>query len=305
MLWLITGITFLFSAVVVIAVVYAFSPAETQVAGRLSRMIEPQAAVVEDKFAEKQKERVGDILVSLGKLLPAASGQRSTRAQLMMMRAGFRSPDAMQVVRAIKLLLPIILVSLVLLTGAYSYSPVFILLLALGAGFLIPEIWLQFRIKARQKRLRLALPDGLDLLVICVEVGLGLDQALLRVAQELKIVHPELSDELTLVNLEMRVGKTRIEALRELGRRTGLDDLKTLVAMLIQTERFGTSVAQSLRVHSDELRTKRRQRAEELSAKTTVKMVGPLVFFIFPALLVVILGPAVITLIRQLLPVLH
>jgi tight adherence protein C len=110
---------------------------------------------------------------------------------------------------------------------------------------------------------------------------------------------------LTLVNLEMRVGKTRIEALRELGRRTGLDDLKTLVAMLIQTERFGTSVAQSLRVHSDELRTKRRQRAEELSAKTTVKMVGPLVFFIFPALLVVILGPAVITLIRQLLPVLH
>jgi tight adherence protein C len=305
MLWLITGITFLFSAVVVIAVVYAFSPPETQVAGRLSRMIEPQAAVVEDKFAEKQKERVGDILVSLGKLLPAASGQRSSRAQLMMMRAGFRSPDAMQVVRAIKLLLPIVFVSLVLITGAYSYSPVFIFLLALGAGFLFPEIWLQLRIKARQKRLRLALPDGLDLLVICVEVGLGLDQALIRVAQELKIVHPELSDELTLVNLEMRVGKTRIEALRELGRRTGLDDLKTLVAMLIQTERFGTSVAQSLRVHSDELRTKRRQRAEELSAKTTVKMVGPLVFFIFPALLVVILGPAVITLIRQLLPVLH
>jgi tight adherence protein C len=305
MLWLITGITFLFSAVVVIAVVYAFSPAETQVAGRLSRMIEPQAAVVEDKFAEKQKERVGNILVSLGKLLPAASGQQSTRAQLMMMRAGFRSPDAMQVVRAIKLLLPIVFVFLVLITGAYSYSPFFILALALGAGFLLPQIWLQFRIKARQKRLRLALPDGLDLLVICVEVGLGLDQALLRVAQELKIVHPELSDELTLVNLEMRVGKTRIEALRELGRRTGLDDLKTLVAMLIQTERFGTSVAQSLRVHSDELRTKRRQRAEELSAKTTVKMVGPLVFFIFPALLVVILGPAVITLIRQLLPVLH
>ena len=305
MLWLITGITFLFSAVVVIAVVYAFSPAETQVAGRLSRMIEPQAAVVEDKFAEKQKERVGDILVSLGKLLPAASGQQSTRAQLMMMRAGFRSPDAMQVVRAIKLLLPIVFVFLVLITGAYSYSPFFILALALGAGFLLPQIWLQLRIKARQKRLRLALPDGLDLLVICVEVGLGLDQALLRVAQELKIVHPELSDELTLVNLEMRVGKTRIEALRELGRRTGLDDLKTLVAMLIQTERFGTSVAQSLRVHSDELRTKRRQRAEELSAKTTVKMVGPLVFFIFPALLVVILGPAVITLIRQLLPVLH
>jgi tight adherence protein C len=117
-------------------------------------------------------------------------------------------------------------------------------------------------------------------------------------------VHPELSEELQMVNFEMRVGKTRIEALRELARRTGLDDLKSLVAMLIQTERFGTGVSQSLRVFSDELRTKRRQRAEELSAKTTVKMVGPLVFFIFPALMVVVLGPAVITLIRQMLPAL-
>jgi len=292
------------SAVVVIALFYAFSPAETQVAGRLSRMIEPQAIVAEDKFAVKQKERVGNWLVSLGKLLPAASGTQRTRAQLMMMRAGFRSQDAIQVVRGVKLLLPIVLVSLVLITGIYHYSPIFIVLGALGVGFILPEFWLNLRIKARQQRLRVALPDGLDLLVICVEVGLGLDQALLRVAQELKIVHPELSEELTLVNLEMRVGKTRIEALRELGRRTGLDDLKTLVAMLIQTERFGTSVAQSLRVHSDELRTKRRQRAEELSAKTTVKMVGPLVFFIFPALLVVILGPAVITMMRQLLPAL-
>jgi tight adherence protein C len=304
MLWLVTVITFLMSAVVVIAVVYAFSPAETQVAGRLSRMIEPQTVVEEDKFADKQKERVGNILVSLGKLLPASSGAQSTRSQLMMMRAGFRSPDAMQVVRGVKLLLPIILLSLVLISGVYHYSPFFILAFTLGAGFVLPEFWLQLRIRARQQRLRIALPDGLDLLVICVEVGLGLDQALLRVAQELKIVHPDLSEELTLVNLEMRVGKTRIEALRELGRRTGLDDLKTLVAMLIQTERFGTSVAQSLRVHSDELRTKRRQRAEELSAKTSVKMVGPLVFFIFPALLVVILGPAAITLIRQLLPAL-
>jgi tight adherence protein C len=135
-----------------------------------------------------------------------------------------------------------------------------------------------------------------------VEAGLGLDQALLRVSQELKVTHPELSDELQLVNMEMRVGKSRLEALRELARRTGLDDIQALVAMLVQTERFGTSVAQSLRVHSDDLRTKRRQRAEELSAKTTVKMVPPLVFFIFPALMVVILGPAVISLMRQLVP---
>jgi tight adherence protein C len=142
----------------------------------------------------------------------------------------------------------------------------------------------------------------LDLLVICVEVGLGLDQSILRVAQELRIVHPELSEELQMVNLEMRVGKSRLDALRELARRTGLDELKALVAMLIQTERFGTSIAQSLRVYSDDLRTRRRQRAEEMSAKTTVKMVPPLVFFIFPALLVVILGPAIIALMRQFMP---
>jgi tight adherence protein C len=141
-------------------------------------------------------------------------------------------------------------------------------------------------------------------LVICVEAGLGLDQALMRVAQELRITHSDLSDELQLFNTEMRVGKTRAEALRELARRTGLEDLKALAAMLIQTERFGTSIAESLRVHSDDLRTKRRQRAEEMSAKTTVKMVPPLVFFIFPALMVVILGPAALTLMRTLMPTL-
>jgi tight adherence protein C len=200
--------------------------------------------------------------------------------------------------------LPLALVAGVIATGVYHYSPFFIILAAAGLGFLLPEMWLHSRITARKGRLRRGLPDGLDLLVICVEVGLGLDQAILRVAQELRIVHPELSEELQMVNLEMRVGKTRIEALRELARRTGLEDLKSLVSMLIQTERFGTSVAQSLRVHSDELRTKRRQRAEEMSAKTTVKMVGPLVFFIFPALIVVLLGPAAITFIRQLLPAL-
>jgi tight adherence protein C len=171
-------------------------------------------------------------------------------------------------------------------------------------GYLLPDLLLVWRVRARQHKLRKALPDGLDLLVICVEAGLGLDQAMMRVSQELHITHSELSEELQLVNLEMRVGKTRLDALRELGRRTGLEDIKSLVAMLIQTERFGTSIAQSLRVHSDDLRIKRRQRAEEMAAKTSVKMVPALVFFIFPALMVVILGPAVIAIMRQLLPAL-
>jgi tight adherence protein C len=171
------------------------------------------------------------------------------------------------------------------------------------AGFLLPEIWILVRVNGRQARLRRGLPDALDLLVICVEAGLGLDQALLRVTQELKVVHPELSDELQLVNMEMRVGKSRIDALRELARRTGVEDVKALVAMLAQTERFGTSIASSLRVHSDDLRTRRRQRAEEMSAKTSVKMVPVLVLFIFPALMVVILGPAILILLRQFINV--
>jgi tight adherence protein C len=168
------------------------------------------------------------------------------------------------------------------------------------AGFILPDFWLARKVKGRQQILRLALPDALDLLVICVEAGLGLDQALLYVSQELKVAHPVLCEEFDLVNAEVHVGKTRLDALRSLATRTGVDDLQALVSTLIQTDRFGTSVAQSLRVHSDDLRLKRRQRAEEMAAKTTVKMVFPLVFFIFPALFVVILGPAVITMYKTL-----
>jgi tight adherence protein C len=303
MLWGITAVTFLLSAAVVVALVYAFTPERIEFAGRLSRFLDPAVPVEGERFAEKNKERFRGALASLGNLLPAAAEKRTSRAQLMMIRAGFRSADATLVMRGVRVLSPAVFVALTLFTGLYRYNPFFILVMAALGGFLLPEVWLLFLIKSRQQRLRQGLPDGLDLLVICVEVGLGLDQALLRVAQELRIVHPELSEELQLVNLQMRIGKTRVEALRGLAQRTGLDDLKSLVAMLIQTERFGTSVAQSLRIHSDQLRTKRRQRAEELSAKTGVKMVPALVFFIFPALMVVILGPAVITLMRQLLTV--
>ncbi|MGA7225744.1 MAG: type II secretion system F family protein [Candidatus Acidiferrales bacterium] len=222
-----------------------------------------------------------------------------------MIRAGYRSSSATMAMQGLKVLMPVAFVALVFATGMYHLNVLFVPLFAAIVGYLLPELWLMWRVQARQHRLRVALPDALDMLVICVEAGLGLDQALMRVAQELRITHPQLSEELQLVNMEMRVGKTRLEAMRELARRTGVEDIKALVAMLIQTERFGTSIAQSLRVHSDDLRMKRRQRAEEMSAKTTVKMVPPLVFFIFPALMVVILGPAVITLMRQFLPALN
>jgi tight adherence protein C len=304
MLSAVTGITFIATILILLALIYAFSPGESGVAVRLERLRNALPQDTEEKFSQKQKERARELLAKVGKLLPAAAGAQASRAQIMMMRAGYRSSDAMLAIRGMKVVSPVALVLLTLVTGLYQYNPIFILLFAAVLGYMLPEFWLQWRIRVRQHRLRLALPDGLDLLVICVEVGLGLDQSILRVAQELRIVHPELSEELQMVNLEMRVGKTRIEALRELARRTGLEDLKSLVAMLIQTERFGTSIAQSLRIHSDELRTRRRQRAEEMSAKTTVKMVPPLVLFIFPALMVVILGPAVITLMRQLMPAL-
>src|SRR5688572_26785873 len=175
----------------------------------------------------------------------------------------------------------------------------------LGVGYILPGMVLARKAKARAHRIRLSLADMLDLLVVSVEAGLGLDQALSRVGSELEFAYPELSDELRLINLELRAGKPRAEALRNLADRTGVDDLSALVTMLIQTDKFGTSVAQSLRVYSETLRTKRRQRAEEAAAKTGVKMVFPLVFCIFPAIWVVTIGPAAIKFVNVLLPLIE
>jgi tight adherence protein C len=306
MLWAVTTITFLATVTVLTALIYALAPGGIGIAERLSRLIQPPPQQVrETTFADKQKVRMRDSLAAVGNLVSPTPVLAGSKAQLPMVRAGYRSDSAMMAMHGIKILMPVAFVVLVFTTGMYRLNVVFVPLLAAVVGYLLPELWLMWRVQARQHRLRLGLPDALDMLVICVEAGLGLDQAIMRVAQELSITHPQLSEELQLVNMEMRVGKTRLEAMRELARRTGVEDIKALVAMLIQTERFGTSIAQSLRVHSDDLRMKRRQRAEEMSAKTTVKMVPPLVFFIFPALMVVILGPAVITLMRQFLPALN
>jgi tight adherence protein C len=302
--WGITAATFLGTVAILAALFYAFAPNELGIGQRLSRLANVSAPAYDTRFADRQKERVRDTLAGLGKLMPGDPAM-TPRGQILMVRAGYRSQQAVLAMRGLKLAVPVILVILVFATGFYRLNPYLFPVLAAIVGYLLPEAWLVWRVHARQHRLRRALPDCLDLLVICVEAGLGLDQALMKVAQEMRVTHRELSDELQLVNLEMRIGKGRIDALRELARRTGLEDIKSLVAMLIQTERFGTSVAQSLRVYSDDLRIRRRQRAEEMSAKTTVKMVPPLVFFIFPALMVVILGPAVITLLRQLMPALQ
>jgi tight adherence protein C len=175
-------------------------------------------------------------------------------------------------------------------------------LAACGVAYVLPGMVLARMAKKRQHRIRLGLADALDLLIVTVEAGLGLDQAIQRVSEELAFAHKDLTDELRLINLEIRAGKARAEALQNLAVRTGLDDVSSLVTMLVQTDKFGTSVAQSLRVHADTLRTKRRQRAEEAAAKTGAKMVFPLVICIFPAIWVVTVGSAVIKFIQILLP---
>ena len=281
------------------ALTYAFLPVEMGIASRLSRMLSVAAPARESGFKEKQKKWLKDALAFVGKLVSANTA--SSQSQLMLLRAGYRRPEARLVIAGVRILLPVIMLAIAYFSGIYRGRAVLIFAGAAILGYMIPEIWFLRRVRARQLRLRAALPDGLDLLVVCVEAGLGLDQALLRVSQELQRAHQEFSDELQLVSTEMRFGKTRTDALREFGRRTGLEDIKGLVSMLIQTERFGTSIAQSLRVFSEELRTKRRQRAEEMAAKISIKMVPVLVLFIFPALMIVVLGPAIVTIMRQFL----
>jgi tight adherence protein C len=218
--------------------------------------------------------------------------------------AGYREQRHVTLYHGIRILLAIVIVVLFLATGIAEHRFLFIVG-GVGLAYIAPRFALKRMIAKRQLRIRLGLPDALDLAVICVEAGLGLDQALQRVGIDIKHAHPDLAAELNLVGLEMRAGKPRPEALRNLASRTGVDDVRSLVAVLIQTDRFGTSVAQALRIHSDCMRTERRQRAEEQAAKTTIKMVPVLVFFVFPSMFIVSLGPALIQLIRHLVPELN
>ena len=242
------------------------------------------------------RERLQQALDPLSRAIPLSADSTSS-TRLMLMQAGYRDAKSIPFYTGLRVFGALLGFVICLLSGIGISSP----LLLLGGpllGFILPRFLLKRAIKKRQLRIRLALPDALDLTVICVEAGLGLDQALMRVAQDLDHAHPELSEEFRLVNLEMRAGKPRTEAMRNLAERTGVDDIRSLVGVLIQTDRFGTSVAQALRVHSDSLRTERRQRAEEQAAKTTIKLVPPLVVFVLLPLFFVVLGPGFIQLFR-------
>jgi tight adherence protein C len=243
------------------------------------------------------RERIEQALDPLSKALPLSPAEVS-KARGWLIQAGYRDARHVSMYVGSRILFALLGVGIVAAVSGFQ-SP--ILMLGVAAfGFFLPRILLKRMIKERQRRIKVGLPDALDLTVICVEAGLALDQAMMRVGEDLKHAHPELSGEFHLVNLEMRAGKPRIEALQNLAVRTGADDIRQLVATLVQTDRFGTSVAQALRVHSDSLRTERRQRAEEQAAKTSIKMIIPLVLFILPSILVVTLGPAIISLYRTL-----
>ena len=292
-------LAFLFISLLVAAAALAFSAGGAgtierrlgEVAGDSGRAIEPVKTY--DKVLVESLQK-------LGNAVPRSPSEMG-KLQRRLVAAGYRSNEAVPVFLGIRVGFALLLFAL--FSTPLLFHPNFLTALgACGFGYVLPGMLLGRMAKRRQHRIQLGLPDALDLLVVSVEAGLGLDQAIQRVGDELTFAHPDLADELSLINLELRAGKARAEALRNLGERTGVDDLISLVTMLVQTDKFGTSVAQSLRVHSETLRTKRRQRAEEAAAKTGVKMVFPLVFCIFPAIWIVTIGPAVIKFVQVLLP---
>ena len=262
------------------------------------------AEVVGSRDIEEERPKftaIKDAIKKVGSKVPVSPSEVG-KVRLRLIQAGFRGAEALPIFVGLRM--GVALCAFVLLATPLIVRPN--VSIGLGGsllGYMLPGIVLARLAKKRQHKIQLGLADALDLMVVSVEAGLGLDQAMLRVGDELAFAHPDLSDELRLVNIELRAGKARTDALRNLADRTGLDDLVSLTTMLVQTDKFGTSVAQSLRVYCETLRTKRRQRAEEAAAKTGVKMVFPLVFCIFPAIWVVAIGPAAIKFVQVIFPI--
>ena len=267
---------------------------------RISEAITPRRKQKSlNSVLQQTKYSIGHVVERFDQIMPKSEKEVSVVTQRLA-RAGYRDAQAVKFFYGCKVVVPLLLCVVVFLSGfANSMGQIFVYILALGIGFLAPDFWLGRKIEARQKRITKGLPDVLDLLVICMEAGLSLDQATARTAAELSKSTPDLCDELGVVVLEQRAGQARSDAWKKMAERTGVESLRNLVAILVQTEQFGTSIAKTLRVHSDTLRTQRVQLIEELAAKTSVKLVFPLVFFIFPALFLVTLGPAMIVMMEQ------
>jgi tight adherence protein C len=292
-------LAFVFGTALVAAAAYALMPSR---AAAIDRRLE-ELTLGREREEKPKYQTVAGLLKRLGEKAPRSAKEMGS-LRLRLVQAGFRRDEALTLFFGIRVLFALALF-LVFSTSVIARPNLTVALGGLGLGYILPGMVLARLAKRRAHRIRLSLADMLDLLVVSVEAGLGLDAALTRVGQELAFAYPELSDELRLINLELRAGKPRAEALRNLADRTGVDDLSSLCTMLIQTDKFGTSVAQSLRVYSETLRTKRRQRAEEAAAKTGVKMVFPLVICIFPAIWVVTIGPAAIRFVTVLFPLIE
>jgi len=288
----------IFAAVVV--AIFSFAAAAYAPSSLLSarlRSLGVERPVAPDK--PSFRERIDQILDPLSKALPLSPAEVS-RTRSWLIQAGLRERQHLVIYVVSRILGAIAFFALTV--AVVGFDSIYLMAGAIAFGFFLPRFVLKRMIRNRQREITVALPDALDLTVVCVEAGLPLDQALMRVGEDLKYAHPALSEEFYLANLEMRAGKPRAEALRNLAARTSVDDIRSLVASLIQTDRFGTSIVQALRIYSDSLRTERRQRAEEQASKTAVKMVIPLVVFVLPSLIFVTLGPALIELYHNLAP---
>lgn len=253
------------------------------------------------------KQTFFDLITRLGRYSTPKGEEELTHRRRRLVVAGYRKTNAPIIFYGVKILLAIALPLTIFLVLIFFGVPVkkmtlLMLLLTLAlAGFYAPDLWVMLVIARRQEKITDGFPDALDLMVVCVEAGMGLDQAIKRVADEMKLNYRIISEEFGQMNMELRAGRSRQDAMRNLAARTEVEDVKSLVTLLIQTDKFGTSVANALRVHSDSMRTKRRQRAEEMAAKLPVKMLFPLVMFIFPSLFVVLLGPGAIRIYRALI----
>ena len=289
--------TFICIAGAVMAVYWLLFRPASATAVRLQELGDHNAAdvtIAADNSVVKFAERIAE---PLNRLVPT-SAVEAKKLQKQLMMAGFRSPHATAIYRALQLFSMLLLPALVLLLWTFMTRPLSTALLAMlfafGAGLILPKFILMRLIASRKLRITWGLADALDLMVVTMEAGLGLNAAMLKVCEELKDVHPDISKEFELANLEIRVGRERSEALRNLAERTGVEDLNSLVGMLIQADRFGTSIARAVRVYSDSLRTRRRQRAEQAAQKAAFKLLLPLAALLFPTILIVILGPAML-----------
>ena len=294
---------FLAVFIVMLVILYQFNPSQFQ--SRLKKLDETVALKAE---GPSWVSRIVTLSGPLAKLSVPEEGWENSALRTRFMNAGYRKGAAPVLYFAAKSVLVILLPTLaalyISLLGS-ELTPVtmtFVLLILANFGYFLPNMLLEKRITNRKRDIFDSFPDAIDLTTVCIEAGLGLDAAFARVANELRAKNEMLGDELHLVNLELRAGSSRERALRNLALRTGVKEIESLVAILVQSDRFGTSVADALRVHSENLRTLRRQRAEEAAAKIPLKLLFPVIFFIFPTLLLVLLGPAFITISRVMLP---